>query len=526
MKEMLQDFVEEAFNLKDMTPDDALVQIILKHKDDINEEMIKRLVEMFNVKMFKKKQDEGVDLEESFPIATTTIIIKRINEVPQDVIFETSDPVVFKGIDDKPDLPIDLRDYHNPIEIVDVPVKQSNWIVKEIEYKIKNAAEACSEYILNLKKANNETLYKELRFLFPNSKILKLAGLDVGDKKIPTRITPDHEEFEKVNNFFLKTADKDKKIEPMSVLDLQDVRGVSGVPVIPIPDTNFGIQFVMDNKKNIKKNLIDFGQPVSELNPTTYKGGYSLVPNFDFKTLDTDRKVTSVNGLEQALNIATSGGMSNYVANLVNARKESDEDIYEKKKKFNTREREKILEPIKDFSQGFSTITQPALSAVKTVTNEISHLQDKLHNLKEYWTPESANVTPGDILSIISSPTKKYLGELLATPTVNTEYMKAKNMELLTFLRRKNIFESIVENDPNLQGADTNQLLRYYRDITQIAPNATLQPELTRSLLNAANAIGSSAIDPATALNLVKLEERLSTIRNPRILRKRDEDDF
>lgn len=511
MKEMLQDFVEEAFNLKDMTPDDALVQIILKHKDDINEEMIKRLVEMFNVKMFKKKQDEGADLEESFPIATTTIIIKRINEIPQDVIFEANDPVVFKGIDDKPDLPIDLRDYHNPIEIVDVPVKQSNWIAKEIEYKIKNAAEACSEYILNLKKANNETLYKELRFLFPNSKILKLAGLNVGDKKIPTRITPDHEEFEKVNNFFLKTADKEKKIEPMSVLDLHDVRNASGVPVIPIPDTNFGVQFVMDNKNNIKKNLIDFGQPVSELKPTAYKGGYSLVPNIDFKTLDANKKVTSVNGLEQALNIATSGGMSNYVANLVNVRKESD-----KKEKT----------PIEDFSQGFSMITQPALSAVKTVTNEISHLQDKLHDLKEYWAPEKANVTPGDILSIISSPTKNYLRELLATPTVNTEYMKAKNMELLTFLRRKNIFESIVENDPNLQGADTNQLLRYYRDITQMAPNATLQPELTRSLLNAANAIGSSAIDPATALNLVKLEERLSTIRNPRILRKRDEDDF
>lgn len=78
--------------------------------------------------------------------------------------------------------------------------------------------------------------------------------------------------------------------------------------------------------------------------------------------------------------------------------------------------------------------------------------------------------------------------------------------KLLNNMNIKNNFETLLENDPNLQGSDPYIMLDTYRSANDIAPTAMKNKEIARSVLRTANSLGTGGIDPETAALLSKLE--------------------
>jgi len=285
MKYLIESIVDSAIQKK-ASPNDAIIEVLSDKSKDMTPELIKRIVESFNTRSFLKRQLDGEDMEESFPIADSKLIIlKLFKEDAKDVCekqasfienpFPTTDyynecimekrssieKEAFQGEYTKEaGLNIDYTD-RTPKHIFDTEKGRS-------DYKAY-ALRKCAAYIRTFDDCYklNDQFVSELRYLCPDSIILKEASLDKGKRKIPQCITTYHSDFIGVEKLLNKIAALPKvlKVNPddagaalknLKILEMLETLGGSA-PGAKFTDDEKRKFLEKDIKKEKRKRRID-----------------------------------------------------------------------------------------------------------------------------------------------------------------------------------------------------------------------------------------------------------------------------
>ena len=92
------------------------------------------------------------------------------------------------------------------------------------------------------------------------------------------------------------------------------------------------------------------------------------------------------------------------------------------------------------------------------------------------------------------------LGSLMETRNKESKVLtdKAKN------LHRKFILEKMITTDPILKGAPEEDVIKAYQSIVQLAPEVSLNEEVTRSILR--TAVNAQSLAPYDAKSFVDLD--------------------
>lgn len=209
MKTKVESWAESALSLNRNNPDDAIITTITPFMGELNEEVIKRVVEMYNVRNFLDRQRKGEDMEASFPLANSDLVYARLfKDSLKDSI----------ALDEPEDA--ELPDFTEIKCASFIKMKSLVTFAKRRnEYKdttgdtLQYELSKCSEFVKKFDEyySKNDEFIKECRYLYPNSMIIKAAGLDKGPKQIPTCRTITHSEFGTIESMMEKISGKNNQ---------------------------------------------------------------------------------------------------------------------------------------------------------------------------------------------------------------------------------------------------------------------------------------------------------------------------
>lgn len=222
MRNKVKSLVDEAMLSKEADPTQALLKVALKHKDNLNVEIIKRAAEEYNVRSFTKKQKEGMDLEDTYPIIDPVKLASMVfeqsmpkkDEVEYHSITEKDTPII------KDDLPVKKASLEELFGIKKEEPLDTKLLLGRINNNIQTYLQKFASYL-----QYDNKLMSEFRGLRPDSLILKSAKLENGDKCLPYKNNLDHLEFEQIDDLINKKTELIK----LSMLDEEHDKELLGL---------------------------------------------------------------------------------------------------------------------------------------------------------------------------------------------------------------------------------------------------------------------------------------------------------
>ena len=173
MQSQIDNWVTSAINMKDKLPNEAIIEVLKPEKNKVTQDILERVVEGYNVKLFIQKKQSGFDMEQSFPIADAKLILPELLKLNKRAgICRSIAAPEFKS------KPINYEEDPAEPEFIDPN------IVKHAELVIEKYMEKLDQ---------NSPFADELRALYPNNTLLKQ-----GNKRMPHIFTSSHAEFGKI----------------------------------------------------------------------------------------------------------------------------------------------------------------------------------------------------------------------------------------------------------------------------------------------------------------------------------------
>ena len=390
MEARIDNWVSEALD-SGKDPNEAIKGVINSHCNEINDEMARRIVEKYNVKSVINKI---ANLEENITLADVSFILKK------ETILEDNRNVTVEELPDMYGEVVCKMAAHDeplyfPVEHEREPGITYRYIEKKAEREPQPDydlfPDQLSAYLTKL-AYSTEQFFAELKYLYPDSPLLKSAEIAHIEPCIPDRETEQHKEFA----YYHEKVAKEKEEKDPPVL----------FEKIP---------------KEVRNNI------------------YSVLDMATFPV-----------------------GKFSYNDALFN-----------------------VDPPIMEYPKPLSTVDDKGNRAYP---NKVLNLIGK--NLKE--KADKAKVLKQDA--------------------------DTKIEELVNHIQRKRVFESIISM-PEFENANHHQLLRVYRDMTDIAPNLTLIPSAVKSLMLTSNAMGTGSLDPESIKVLAETEQKLMAAKKPELSR-------
>lgn len=185
MQSQIDNWVTSAINMKDKSPNEAIIEVLKPEKNKVTQDILERVVEGYNVKLFMQKKQSGFDMEQSFPIADAKRILPELLKLDKRAcICRSIAAPEFKS------KPINYEEDPAEPEFIDPN------IVKHAELVIEKYMEKLDQ---------DSPFADELRALYPYNTLLKQ-----GNKRMPHIFTSSHAEFGKIQ----KLAYEKKKNKP------------------------------------------------------------------------------------------------------------------------------------------------------------------------------------------------------------------------------------------------------------------------------------------------------------------------
>lgn len=479
-------WAEEALALSD-NPTEGVLKIAEAHKDQMTEEMIRRLVEATNVRSFLDKKAIGHNMEDPFPVADANKIIATLvkdnlvkampKAAKEDAVIMHELPDYYAGYcegvnEDLDFVATEKRASYNPSGFTWESKKEVvvNIDRTKLDARIKkeahvHAAMSAAEYITKFAEyySSNKEFVSELRYLYPNSIILKSAKLSVGTKKIPRVVLESHTTFKQADDV-VRILNVKKKVKLAENPDIERVRAMFGVSQAPEKRR----QTQEDATETVAQKRKKEGPIVQrELQAERPKAERAALGEKALTAPGAVRGRSTPSGLESGTEMA---GLSyqvlrNQLGNI-------------KARGIKARGISLAALPKQMPGYAFGKSQWDAVRRFPEEIDPVGKFFERVVNLEEK-------------------------GKVSDAFEANTE-------DVVRQLKRRANFENIIVDDEVLEDADVNVLLDIYRDANKLAPEAMLVPSIAKAVLRAAHSHGTGAIDPESARLLVKLERELT----------------
>lgn len=489
-------------------PTQGVIKVAENNKDVMTEEMVRRLVEATNVRSFLDKKAMGHNMEESFPIVNADTVIASlvkdniVKSMPkaaskEDTVVVSNLPDYYagycQGVNEKLDfVGTEKRASYNPSGFIWESQRETTRNIDrtKIDVRIKkeahiHAAMAATEYIVKFAEyySTNDNFVAELRYLYPNSYILKNAKLHIGNKKIPRATLESHKIFKQADDI-IKILVIKKKVKLAA--DTKEYRELE------TKEKMLGLQQKIKDREEaeVQKLIKDEQIP--------------LVQQQLKEEQPKAERVALGKGILKSL-----GGTKTDLSGSMGEIRKQYETLQAGAVKDPLAVKERAMPSSLESKTELAGLTYQALrnqlgnigTAVTSIPKQMPGYEfgkEQLREVKEYFTQ--------------ASPFKHVLSKML-DPKIREGHSKIyeeNTKDVVEDLQRRANFENIILNDEILENADVDILLGIYEDANKLAPNAMLVPSISKAILRSAHSHGTGSIDPESARVLVKLEKELT----------------